>query len=198
MAGDPCQLAPLVSSPQEVGPGRAGLGRSLFERLLAAGHPATLLPRQYRCHPQVRTRAGQWTGACRGPSGLEGGRQAAVMGAEWDPPWLAPVSLIASRMHAGAGAEECGSCASVHPSLCLSLCCASLQLSAVPNAHFYGGRLVDGCSAAQRPALLPGCPPLAMLDVRCSSRLWLRRLRQTDPAEVVAHGSKFLVTACFD
>ena len=59
-------------------------------------------------------------------------------------------------------------CAPVHPSLCLRFYCALLQLSAVPNTHFYGGRLVDGCSAAQRPALLPGCPPLALLDVRCS------------------------------
>ncbi|KAL4457552.1 hypothetical protein ABPG75_012417 [Micractinium tetrahymenae] len=40
------------------------------------------------------------------------------------------------------------------------------DISAVPNSHFYGGRLVDGCSAEQRASLLPGLPSLAFLDVR--------------------------------
>ena len=40
------------------------------------------------------------------------------------------------------------------------------DLSAVPNAAFYGGRLRDGVSAAQRRPLLPGLPPLVFLDVR--------------------------------
>lgn len=52
-AGDPCQLAPVVANPSVVTGGAPGLCRSLFDRLLAAGCPATLLPRQYRCHPQA-------------------------------------------------------------------------------------------------------------------------------------------------
>lgn len=31
-----------------------------------------------------------------------------------------------------------------------------------------GGQLLDGVSAADRPPLLPGCPPLVVLDVRCA------------------------------
>lgn len=63
-AGDPCQLPPLVASPQgvsgsrsgtvsSVADGNSGLGRSLFERLVAAGLPTHLLRRQYRCHPDI-------------------------------------------------------------------------------------------------------------------------------------------------
>jgi superfamily I DNA and/or RNA helicase len=63
-AGDPCQLPPLVASPQAVSGSRSGtgssmagadsgLGRSLFERLVAAGLPTHLLRRQYRCHPDI-------------------------------------------------------------------------------------------------------------------------------------------------
>jgi AAA domain len=63
-AGDPCQLPPLVASPQAVSGSREGavnvvasanrgLGRSLFERLVAAGLPTHLLRRQYRCHPDI-------------------------------------------------------------------------------------------------------------------------------------------------
>lgn len=44
--------------------------------------------------------------------------------------------------------------------------CLPRSISAVPNRHFYGGRLVDGCSAEQRTSLLPGLPSLAFLDVR--------------------------------
>jgi len=40
-------------------------------------------------------------------------------------------------------------------------------LSAVPNAAFYGGRLVDGVSETQRPPLLPHLPHLLFLDVAC-------------------------------
>ena len=63
-AGDPCQLPPLVASPQAVSGSQegavsgvasanSGLGRSLFERLVAAGLPTHLLRRQYRCHPDI-------------------------------------------------------------------------------------------------------------------------------------------------
>lgn len=65
-AGDPCQLPPLIASPRALsstacvgsgsgssGSSGSGLGRSLFERLVAAGLPAHLLRRQYRCHPAI-------------------------------------------------------------------------------------------------------------------------------------------------
>jgi hypothetical protein len=38
-------------------------------------------------------------------------------------------------------------------------------ISAVPNLQFYGGRLLDGVTAAQRAPLLPSLPPLVFLDV---------------------------------
>ena len=40
------------------------------------------------------------------------------------------------------------------------------DIAAVPNAQFYGGRLIDGCSSEQRASLLPGLPSLVFLDVR--------------------------------
>ncbi len=44
------------------------------------------------------------------------------------------------------------------------------DLAAVPNQLFYGGRLLDGCAAADRPSLLPGLPSLVFLDVRGSEQ----------------------------
>ena len=43
------------------------------------------------------------------------------------------------------------------------------QLSALPNALYYDGRLLDGVSAAERLPLLPSLPPLTVLDVTCGS-----------------------------
>lgn len=40
------------------------------------------------------------------------------------------------------------------------------DIAAVPNAQFYGGRLIDGCTREQRASLLPGLPSLVFLDVR--------------------------------
>ena len=40
------------------------------------------------------------------------------------------------------------------------------SLSAIPNAHFYQGRLLDGCQAGARQALVPGLAPLSFEDVR--------------------------------
>ena len=40
------------------------------------------------------------------------------------------------------------------------------QIASLASALFYGGRLGSGVSAADRPALLPGLPPLAFVDCR--------------------------------
>ena len=39
-------------------------------------------------------------------------------------------------------------------------------ISTIPNQHFYQGRLLDGCLAGQRAALVPGLAPLSFQDVR--------------------------------
>jgi superfamily I DNA and/or RNA helicase len=40
------------------------------------------------------------------------------------------------------------------------------DIAAVPNRLFYGGRLLDGCTPAQRASLIPGVPCVAVVDVR--------------------------------
>eukprot|EP00890_Picochlorum_soloecismus_P000564 jgi/Picsp_1/1508/NSC_04986-R1_prematurely terminated mrna decay factor-like len=52
-AGDPCQLPPVVCSPERVQGGGEGLMRPLFVRLASLGHPPYLLKTQYRCHPEI-------------------------------------------------------------------------------------------------------------------------------------------------
>ena len=42
------------------------------------------------------------------------------------------------------------------------------QIAAISNSQFYGGRLLDGCSAGDRAPLVRGLPPLLCLDV-CGS-----------------------------
>ena len=44
------------------------------------------------------------------------------------------------------------------------------SIAAVSNHSFYGGRLLDGCTAANRGALLSGLPPVLCLDVRGSQQ----------------------------
>jgi senataxin len=51
LVGDPRQLPATVLSPRAE---RAGLGRSLFERLEGAGHEVVMLTVQYRMHPDIR------------------------------------------------------------------------------------------------------------------------------------------------
>jgi len=51
LVGDPKQLPATVRSPAARA---AGFGRSLFERLQTAGHPALLLQTQYRMHGAIR------------------------------------------------------------------------------------------------------------------------------------------------
>lgn len=40
------------------------------------------------------------------------------------------------------------------------------HISAVPNAFFYANKLIDACSHADRPSLLPGAPAVIFVDVR--------------------------------
>lgn len=40
----------------------------------------------------------------------------------------------------------------------------------MPNALFYSGQLLDGCSAAQRPALVAGLPAVCFREVRGQQR----------------------------
>eukprot|EP00887_Chlorella_sp_A99_P002672 scaffold6.g2672.t1 len=49
-------------------------------------------------------------------------------------------------------------------------------ISAVPNAHFYDGRLLDGVSAEQRASLLPGLPSLLFLHVAGQEVALVQRL----------------------
>ena len=44
------------------------------------------------------------------------------------------------------------------------------SIAAVSNHSFYGGRLLDGCTAADRGPLLSGLPPVLCLDVRGSQQ----------------------------
>ena len=48
-------------------------------------------------------------------------------------------------------------------------------LSAIPNAQFYQGRLLDGCTKQQRPSLLPGLPPSVFVDVRDGREQYVMR-----------------------
>ncbi|GIM05113.1 hypothetical protein Vretimale_9531, partial [Volvox reticuliferus] len=50
LVGDHCQLPPTVQSERAAA---AGLGKSLFERLMEAGVPASMLQVQYRMHPAL-------------------------------------------------------------------------------------------------------------------------------------------------
>jgi superfamily I DNA and/or RNA helicase len=40
------------------------------------------------------------------------------------------------------------------------------DIAAMSNSQFYGGQLLDGCTALQRAPLAPGLPPLVCVDVR--------------------------------
>jgi hypothetical protein len=48
-------------------------------------------------------------------------------------------------------------------------------LSAIPNAQFYQGRLLDGCTAEQRPSLMHGLPPCVFVDVRDGREQYINR-----------------------
>ena len=45
------------------------------------------------------------------------------------------------------------------------------ELSRIPNAQYYGGRLLDGCTEEQRAGLVTGLPPLTFVNVRCAPQL---------------------------
>ena len=52
----------------------------------------------------------------------------------------------------------------------LACCRCHPSIAAISNHSFYGGRLLDGCTAADRAPLLPGLPPVLCLDVRGSQQ----------------------------
>ncbi|RNF10537.1 regulator of nonsense transcripts 1 isoform X2 [Trypanosoma conorhini] len=99
LVGDHCQLRPVVFSlPAE----KAGLRRSLFERLLLTGHRAVRLEVQYRMHPSLSLF----------PSGqfYEGTLQNGVTAAQRDAsrvfPWPDPTNPI--FFYNTTGSEELG------------------------------------------------------------------------------------------
>jgi superfamily I DNA and/or RNA helicase len=55
LVGDPKQLPPTLpcTLASDVGAGKAGLERTMFERLDDAGIPKMMLSTQYRCHPSI-------------------------------------------------------------------------------------------------------------------------------------------------
>ena len=52
----------------------------------------------------------------------------------------------------------------------LTCCRCHPSIAAISHHSFYGGRLLDGCTAADRAPLLPGLPPVVCLDVRGSQQ----------------------------
>ncbi len=52
----------------------------------------------------------------------------------------------------------------------LRCCRCHPSIAAISNHSFYGGRLLDGCTAADRAPLLPGLPPVLCVDVRGSQQ----------------------------
>ena len=52
LVGDPKQLPPTLTT-EATCPSSPGLGRSLFDRAVAAGASSVLLATQYRCHPDI-------------------------------------------------------------------------------------------------------------------------------------------------
>ena len=76
-----------------------------------------------------------------------------------------------SQSRQAAGRKNTYSLETHHPSAAEGLsslcrCRCHPQLSAIPNARFYGGKLLDGCTAAQLPPLAPDVPTLGFQDVR--------------------------------
>jgi hypothetical protein len=69
-------------------------------------------------------------------------------------------------------------------------------LSAMPNALFYGGRLLDGVTPQDRPPLLPSLPHQLFLDVPpdCDARLVARLVRCLTSAGV---GEDDVAVVCF-
>lgn len=113
--------------------------------------------------------------------------QARFLVAAGDPRQLPPL-VAAPALPAGGAAATAGDDAGTGPQglsrplfVRLAALGASLHLllrqyrchpaiSAIPNAHFYGNRLLDGCAPGQRPSLLPGLPNLVAVDIHGEER----------------------------
>lgn len=90
LVGDQCQLPPTVSSDAAA---RAGLSRSLFERLLRGGLEATLLSVQYRMHPALSGFPNTHFYAGRIADGVSPAARPLVEGVPWPKPEC-PVSVV--------------------------------------------------------------------------------------------------------
>lgn len=120
LVGDHCQLGPVVMSKAAA---RAGLGQSLFERLVLLGLPPVRLTVQYRSASWQKTRV---------VAGSKRAREREVFAFLCRPPQCLtdpPFRPLFSPPRAAA----------VHPAL-----------SAFPSDAFYEGTLQNGVTAAQR------------------------------------------------
>ena len=90
LVGDHRQLPPtVISRTAEAG----GLNRSLFERMIDLGVPATLLETQYRMHPVIREWPSERFYDGRLEDGIDAADRPAPAGFIW-PNWDAPVAYV--------------------------------------------------------------------------------------------------------
>ena len=63
----------------------------------------------------------------------------------------------------------------------LRCCRCHPSIAAISNHSFSGGRLLDGCTAADRAPLLPGLPPVLCVDPRGSQPVPRRQWQRLQP-----------------
>ncbi len=90
LVGDHHQLPPTVISRRAQ---EDGLSKSLFERLIALGAPATMLTTQYRMHPVIREWPSERFYGGELEDGVTADERSAPAGFVW-PDWDAPVAFI--------------------------------------------------------------------------------------------------------
>jgi hypothetical protein len=67
------------------------------------------------------------------------------------------------------------------------------DISAIANANFYDNTLIDGCTAAQRPSLLPGFPSLVFINVQGTESRSGKSIYNGQEAAITA---RFLAEKC--
>ncbi|MEE2812245.1 MAG: AAA domain-containing protein [Candidatus Thermoplasmatota archaeon] len=90
LVGDHQQLPPTVISRRAE---QDGLSRSLFERLIALGLPATMLKTQYRMHPVIREWPSERFYGGELDDGITATDRPAPAGFVW-PDWDAPIAFV--------------------------------------------------------------------------------------------------------